>query len=128
TMKGKKFLALTLTSCMAISMFAGCGSSRAGKGSSDGKSKKASGKGDVLKALLPPVSANYEAKIGDYVEDFNKENPDIEIKVTTASWEDMTQKLDVQVNAGSPPDIAFVDSTGMNKYVDTGMAVDISKY
>ncbi len=127
-MKGKKLLALTLTSLMAVSLFAGCGGSNSKESSSSEKDKKSGGKKDVVTALLPPVSATYQEKITSYVDDFNKENPDIEIEVTTASWEDMTQKLDVQVNAGSPPDVAFMDSTGISKYVDTGMAVDISKY
>ena len=36
--------------------------------------------------------------------------------------------MDVQVNAGSPPDIAFIGSDGVTKYLDMGMAVDISQY
>lgn len=116
-------LAATLTAAL----FAGCGNSKTGEGTAD-KGDGSDGKKDVVTALLPPVSATYQDKINTYIENFNKENEDIEIQVTTASWEDVTQKLDVQVNAGSPPDIAFVGSDGITKYLDTGMAVDISKY
>ena len=115
-MKGKKLWGFGMAAVMLASMFTGK------------ISAEASGDKDVVTALLPPVSATYQDKINSYVEAFNKENPGIEIQVTTASWEDVTQKLDVQVNAGSPPDIAFIGSDGLSKYVDSGMAVDISKY
>lgn len=127
-MKRKKMAALGMAAVMTLSsLAAGCGGTDKG-GSSSASGTAAEGKKDVVTALLPPVSATYQDKINTYIEDFNKENPDIEIKVTTASWEDVTQKLDVQVNAGSPPDIAFIGSSGVTKYLDTDMAVDISKY
>lgn len=121
-MKLKRITSILLVTAMTATMIAGCG----GKSSDSGKDK--TGGKDVVTALLPPVSGTYQDKLNDYVTEFNKTNPDIEIKVTTASWEDMTQKLDVQVNAGSPPDIAFIGSDGTSKYLDMGMAVDISKY
>lgn len=153
-MKGKKLWGLGMAAVMTLSIISGCGAStmgdtkdgtkdstkdstqtdvKAGNAADSTKESEAakestSGEKDVVTALLPPVSATYQDKINSYVEAFNKENPDVEIQVTTASWEDVTQKLDVQVNAGSPPDIAFIGSDGLSKYVDSGMAVDISKY
>lgn len=139
----KKMLALILSAAMAVSVLAGCGSGADTNTSSDAsgtaaaekengdkkqETESASGKKDVVKALLPPVSATYQEKVMEYVDAFNAENPDIEIEVTTASWEDMTQKLDVQVNAGSPPDIAFVGSDGISKYLDLGMIIDLNDY
>ena len=125
-MKAKKMMALLLTAAMGVSALTGCGGGN-GKESEEGKGADKKGK-DVVTALLPPVSATYQDKITEYVKAFNKEHPDVEIEVTTASWEDTTQKLDVQVNAGSPPDIAFIGSDGVTKYLDMGMAVDISQY
>ena len=145
-MKGKKLWGFGMAAVMAASVIAGCGVSTANetkssvkdssqetadssKESSPANEKEiAAQEKDVVTALLPPVSATYQDKINSYVEAFNKDNPEVEIQVTTASWEDVTQKLDVQVNAGSPPDIAFIGSDGLSKYVDSGMAVDISRY
>lgn len=126
-MKRKKLVCLMLVTVMTAVLFAGCGDSKKESNEADKKGENG-GKKDVVTALLPPVSASYQDKINTYIDDFNKTNKEIEIKVTTASWEDVTQKLDVQVNAGSPPDIAFIGSDGITKYLDTGMAVDISKY
>lgn len=58
--------------------------------------------------------------------DFNKLYPNLTLKIEPASWEDITQKLDTQVNAGSPPDIAFIGSDGISKYVQQGMLMDIT--
>ncbi|HBY72181.1 MAG TPA: ABC transporter substrate-binding protein, partial [Lachnospiraceae bacterium] len=58
----------------------------------------------------------------------NELYPNLTLEIEAASWEDMTSKLDVQVQAGSPPDIAFVGSGGVPKYLDTELLIDISKY
>lgn len=82
---------------------------------------------DTITALLPPVSPNYQANFEQMEKDFNTQYPHLTLKIEPASWEDMTQKLDVQVNAGTPPDIAFIGSSGISKYVETGLLMDISK-
>lgn len=126
-MKAKKMMALLLTAAMGMTVLAGCGGGK-GKDSDEGGKETGKKEKDVVTALLPPVSATYQDKITEYIKAFNEENPDVEIEVTTASWEDTSQKLDVQVNAGSPPDVAFIGSDGVTKYLDMGMAVDISQY
>lgn len=109
-------MATSLIACA----FTGC----AGKDSGS----KDSGKADTITALLPPVSGNYQKNFTQMENDFHTKYPNLTLKIEPASWEDMTQKLDVQVNAGTPPDIAFMGSDGISKYVDMGMAVDVSKY
>ncbi len=118
----KRNLSLLLAAAVMVSALAGC--SNTSKGTA---AKQSNGK-DIVKALLPPVSATYQDKLMEYAKEFNEANPDIELQITTASWEDVKEKLDVQVNAGSPPDIAFIGSSGITKYLDTEMMVDISQY
>lgn len=81
---------------------------------------------DTITALLPPVSPNYQNNFAQMEKDFNALYPNLTLKIEPASWEDMTQKLDTQVNAGSPPDIAFIGAGGISKYVEQGMLMDIS--
>lgn len=83
---------------------------------------------DVITALLPPVSTTYQEMITEWIAEFEAENPNLKVELTTASWEDSTEKLDVQVNAGSPPDVAFIGYDVLSKYLDVEMAVDISQY
>lgn len=130
----RKVLAMLLSATMAAGMLAGCGgndTAGAGEGKEEVKKEEGAetkGEKDVVTALLPPVSPTYQDKLNSYIEEFNNSSETIEIEVTTTSWEDMGQKLDVQVNAGSPPDIAFIGADGVSKYLDMGMAVDITKY
>jgi multiple sugar transport system substrate-binding protein len=81
---------------------------------------------DTITALLPPVSPNYQKNFEQIAKDFTAKYPNLTLKIEPASWEDMTQKLDTQVNAGSPPDIAFIGSDGISKYVQQGMLLDIT--
>lgn len=81
---------------------------------------------DTITALLPPVSGNFQKQFKQYEKDFNALYPNLTLKIESASWEDMTQKLDTMVNAGSPPDIAFMGSEGISKYMNQQMAMDIS--
>ncbi|MGM1048790.1 carbohydrate ABC transporter substrate-binding protein, CUT1 family (TC 3.A.1.1.-) [Paenibacillus uliginis N3/975] len=81
---------------------------------------------DTITALLPPVSGNFQDRFAQLEKDFTAMYPNLTLKIEPASWEDMTQKLDTQVNAGSPPDIAFIPSGGLSKYVEQGMLMDIT--
>ena len=83
---------------------------------------------DTITAILPPVTSAYQDNMEEYIKGFEETHPGVTVEVVPASWEDFSQKLDVQVNAGSPPDIAFVGSNNLAKYIDTEMLVDLSKY
>lgn len=115
----KKILTLAVASTMIISSLTGCQSKKTDT------SKE--GAADTITALLPPVSPTYQNNFPQMEADFHAKYPNLTLKIESASWEDMTQKLDVQVNAGTPPDIAFIGSDGISKYVATGMLMDISK-
>ncbi|MDQ0877290.1 multiple sugar transport system substrate-binding protein [Paenibacillus sp. V4I3] len=81
---------------------------------------------DTITALLPPVSPNYQKTFEQMSKDFTALYPNLTLKIEPASWEDMKQKLDTQVNAGSPPDIAFGGSDGIPKYLQQGLLMDIT--
>ncbi|REK63487.1 MAG: ABC transporter substrate-binding protein [Cohnella sp.] len=125
-----RVLASVLALSVSLSALAAC-SSKGGDASSSpsgtaSPSAGASEAKDTITALLPPVSANYQNNFEQMAKDFNALYPNLTLKIEPASWEDMTQKLDTQVNAGSPPDIAFIGSDGISKYVQQGMLMDIT--
>lgn len=129
-----RVLSLFLAITMLESMLAACGGNNGNSKSnantnSSTPSNNASTKEpekDTITALLPPVSANYQARFEEVEKEFNELYPHLTLNIEPASWEDMTQKLDTQVNAGSPPDIAFIGSTSISKYANLGMLLDIS--
>ena len=141
--KFKKAIALLLIAIMAVGALSAC--SKGGKSEETSKETKEETKTDetktqepekkaeepakdVVKALLPPVSGTYQDNFDKWEKQFNELYPNLTLEIEAASWEDMTNKLDVQVQAGSPPDIAFVGSGGVPKYLDTELLIDISKY
>ncbi len=141
--KMKKMMALLLIAIMGIYALTACGKedkpketvketddkSTTGDKKEEEKPKPTEeAKKDTIKALLPPVSGTYQDNFEKWEKEFNELYPNLTLEIEAASWEDMTSKLDVQVQAGSPPDIAFVGSGGVPKYLDTELLIDISKY
>lgn len=129
-MKKRKGLTLLLSAIMMVSLLSACGgktnntadSANSGSaGNNSGGAKK-----DTITALLPPVSANYQARFADMEKEFNTKHPNLTLKIEPASWEDMTQKLDTQVNAGSPPDIAWIGASGLSKYAALNVLIDLN--
>jgi len=131
--KGKS-ISLLLAATLTLTPLAACSKSSTEGSSSpapsatagSGTQAPASGEKDTITALLPPVSPTYQDKFDQMEKDFSALYPNLTLKIEPASWEDMTQKLDTQVNAGSPPDIAFIGSDGVSKYVQQGMLMDIA--
>jgi len=128
----KRFITLFLAVTMLVSLLAACGGNNSGNKGNTSEPAGGSGeqtqtlKEDTITALLPPVSANYQARFSDMEKEFNELYPHLTLKIEPASWEDMTQKLDTQVNAGSPPDIAWIGSTGLAKYAQLNMLIDLN--
>lgn len=129
-------LASVLALTVSMTALAACSSNNKNNGASPGGSQNPSGTAsadagssgdkDTITALLPPVSSGFQDRFEQISKDFNDKYPNLTLKIEPASWEDMTQKLDTQVNAGSPPDIAFIGSDGISKYLQQGMLMDIT--
>ena len=125
----KKFLALALALALALTTLVACGgggtSTPASTPASSG-SAAATDAPDTITLLLPPVSGTYQDQLATWAKEFNALYPNLTLEFETASWEDYKDKLDVQVNAGTPPDIAFVEQDNVGKYADSGLLVDIT--
>lgn len=128
-----RFAAAVLALLLSLGLLSACGSGgggsdsggSTGEGASSGSENSGSDAKDTITALLPPVSPKYQENFKQMEADFNKLYPNLTLKIEPASWEDITQKLDTQVNAGSPPDLAFIGSDGISKYAQMGMLLDI---
>lgn len=130
----KKVLTSILAATLSLSVLAACGNNNnnnnaspsASSGTPAASSAAPEAAKDTITALLPPISPKYQESIAQIEKDFNALYPNLTLKIEPAGWEDMTQKLDTQVNAGSPPDIAFIGSSSIPKYLEQGMLMDIT--
>ncbi|OXM14676.1 ABC transporter substrate-binding protein [Paenibacillus herberti] len=128
--KGSRFSVSVLALMVTAGVLGACGSNNGNSPAANNAAGNTGGEGaaakDTITALLPPVSPTYQENFKQMEADFNKLYPNLTLKIEPASWEDMTQKLDTQVNAGSPPDIAFIGSEGISKYKQLDMVLDIT--
>ena len=124
----KKLLALVLALALAASTLAACGGAPASTASTGGSTPagETADAPDTITLLLPPVSSTYQDQLAVWAEDFNALYPNLTLEFENASWEDYNEKLDVQINAGTPPDIAFVQYDRLGTLVDSGLLVDIT--
>lgn len=127
--KNMRILSALLAGLMVTSVFAGCQKKADSNQSAAPATTTASTAPDKVSVMVPPITSNYQKDVPNIVSALQKKYPYLTVDVTPASWEEMTQKLDIQVNAGSPPDIAFLGqaSGAITKYLSTGMLLDISK-
>ncbi len=137
-MQLKKVFTLLIVTVLAVGSLAGCKKDDGAKGADtntvtkDNSKEDSSDTGeeelkeDTISVLLPPVTPTYQDNFDKWSKEFHELYPNLTLQIEPTSWEDVTQKLDVQVQAGSPPDIAFVGADSIFKYIDTGLLVDIS--
>lgn len=97
----KKLVASLLVMSMAFGMVA-CGNSKSDdKKSEDGKT------------AISVVAAQYGQNTSDwwdnFVKDFNKDNPDIDLSVEVVSWNDISSVIDTRISGGKEPDILNID-------------------
>lgn len=130
----KKVLSIVLVLVMMVGVLSACGNKTSvtpeattGTAPSTTPSETATteAKPDTISLLLPPISTTYQDQFAKWTSDFTALYPNLTLSFQTASWEDYKDKMDVQVNAGSPPDIAFVENDNVAKYIDTGLLLDI---
>lgn len=128
---------LVILTVMVLTVLSGCNqgttqttpTTAPGSSESAGQTQtKTDDKPDTISALLPPISNQFIERLDAVEAAFHTKHPNLTLSIEAASWDDRIEKLDTLVNAGSPPDIAFLGSEMVPKYVDMGVAMDISKY
>jgi multiple sugar transport system substrate-binding protein len=62
------------------------------------------------------------------VEKFEKENPNIKVKVEALDWNTMLQKLNVVLTGGDAPDVVTIDMTWLPRMAALGAFTDLNQY
>ncbi len=136
--KNVRLLSLVLVMVMAVTLLGACGqeatpstatpSASSSSTPTEAPSTVPPEEPDTITALLPPITNEFVNRLEQVEAKFKEKYPHLTLKIEAASWDDRIEKLDTQVNAGTPPDIAFLGSEFIAKYVDMGVAMDITKY
>ena len=99
----KRLVASLLMLTMSIGLLAGCG----------GNKEEASEESEGGKITIDVVAAQYGNNTKDwwagFVEDFNKEYPDYELKVDVVSWNDISTEVSTRIKNDQAPDILNID-------------------
>ncbi|MBD2862821.1 ABC transporter substrate-binding protein [Paenibacillus oceani] len=96
-------VSLAVTSALAVSL-AACGSGKEGSGSDDGK------KGPVTLTLLSHYAGAQEEKLKPYVDMWNKDHPDIQVKLEPVDFGELLKTIQAKQTAGQVADIMHVYS------------------
>ena len=120
----KKMMAVLSVMAISTGMLAGCGQS-AGETKSE-----ASNGGDVtIKFVHKFPEEQRMTFFKDIVSQFEEANPGIHIEMTAYGDEEIKDKTRVLLGSADAPDIYFTWSgERITQYVDSGNALDISKY
>ena len=99
----KRLVASLLMLTMSIGLLAGCGGSK----------EEASEESESGKITIDVVAAQYGNNTKDwwagFVEDFNKEYTDYELKVDVVSWNDIYTEVSTRIKNDQAPDILNID-------------------
>ena len=115
----KKLNIFVVLMLLVVSALAGCSSSEKTASNNETASKKielnywvpfSGGDGDFMKAM---------------VEEFNKTNPDIQVKMLNLKWEEYYTKLRTAVASKQAPDVAVAHSSKLGELVPGGMIEEL---
>lgn len=120
-MKKRKVLAAALCLAMAVSLLAGCGSSKKSSSESSGKYSK------TLTVWVPPLDSNTKKNWGDLLTGWEKKN-DCNVKIKIVPWDSYEKTYTTAINAGNGPDIGYMYNEMFPTYIDSGAVVDMNKY
>ncbi|MBT1170623.1 extracellular solute-binding protein [Bifidobacterium sp. SO4] len=131
-MKRSMFKAATavVASVAMLAGMAGCGRTNTANAGGDDvttiDSNKASGE------LTIWAMGNEGDLLGDFVKDFESENPDVKVKVTAIPWASAHDKLQTAIATGEVPDVAQMGNTFMadfsNAFSEVPSNLDLSVF
>lgn len=100
-----------VASVAMLAGMAGCGRTNDNSASTDDVTTIDSGK--ATGELTVWAMGNEGDLLGDFVKDFEKENPDVKVKVTAIPWASAHDKLQTAIATGEVPDVAQMGNTWM---------------
>lgn len=121
----KPFFKAVVAGMASVAMIAGmsaCGRS-ANNADSDSDAVKTIDSSKATGDLTIWAMGNEGDLLGDFVKGFEKENPDVKVKVTAIPWSSAHDKLQTAIAAGNGPDLAQMGTTWMTDFSNSFSSV-----
>ncbi|MBS4204629.1 ABC transporter substrate-binding protein [Lederbergia citrea] len=116
-MKGKKpYILLSLLLCISVILF-GCSTGSSGSSDDSGK---------VTLEWWSHDNPSFVAANKKFIADYEKENPNIKIKLQIFPYDAMMQKLKAAYAGKNPPDLAQVFGSWVPEYAKNGLLSEVS--
>ncbi len=137
----KRFLALTLASCMLL---AGCGASAStsdsqgsddtsaseetADASNDSGSSSDSGEEVTIRMIESLTSPERTALLQSFADDFHESHPNITVEIISPPLENADQKITQMMQANQSLDIVEVREQTIQQFINNGWIADMSNY
>lgn len=121
-MKSRLMNCFLIAALVAMALLTGCNSSNSTNGETKGNNEK------VTLTLGYYSSGTTDKSMSEVIKNFQKDNPNIEIKTQTAPYGQFFQKLDTQIAAGSQPDIWLSDGVYVQKFAERKAIRDLTPW
>lgn len=115
-------LALMLTLSMSVSMI-GCSNQKAEESKESSESK------EVVKIFIPGYEDElWQGLYDDSINDFEKENPNVDVEVIPAGWDEANTKLVSLIQADEAPDVIITGSRSLRQFAEMGAIEKLDEY
>lgn len=118
-MKSKRVIAMVSALAIASTLFTGCGSQASSQSTDSGK--------NVTITFMTWESSEMNAKIVDSLSGFEKENPNIKVKLIPSPLEDYGTKINQMISAKQAPDIFYCGNDWAREKGAAGLLYDYTK-
>jgi multiple sugar transport system substrate-binding protein len=121
----RKGLSKILSCTLALSlMLTGCGA----KSNSANKTEGIAENKAPVYIRIAYYGTPTESKVMDeLIEDFEKDNPDIDVENVCTNWGDHFKKLNADIAAGNTPELFILDSPFVEEYASKGASEDLTE-
>jgi multiple sugar transport system substrate-binding protein len=83
---------------------------------------------DEVRVVVSYYSAQTGPIFEAMAEEFEKNNPDIDIQIEVVNWDNLEQKLTTDVAGGTAPDVSIIGTRWLAGYVQEGIAEPLDEY
>ena len=98
-------------------------------GCSSKKGDEATGEKKVVKIFIPGYEEELWKGLYDVsINDFKAENPDVDVQVIPAGWDEANTKLIALIQAKEAPDVIITGSRSLKQFADMGAIEPLDSY